>query len=215
MTDRTIVRQMLDIANGKRRTRLLEFSDIKDAAENLKDGEHVFLHGGHVANAYKYPSHATGAVVWRQGVWICAQIRKVNGSKGSTGFGRFDQWKPPEITEESEEGFYSQVGMIADEKVTDGKPDLDILWLDSEQISSIQDFSIAFCQIPLEKAEEIVGIMVAHEIQPFLAIKRSDWMAACQVIQSFSDEPFDKDASKTFQEMLRSLQVGMHTIDAM
>lgn len=88
------IRSRLAVVNGRRRIRLLDIDDIKGAAKDLLEGEHEFLHAGHVANAYKYPATATGAVVWRDAGGCWAIIREVNARKGCTGFGHRKSWKP-------------------------------------------------------------------------------------------------------------------------
>ena len=94
----TALQTALKQANGRRRTRTLTIEDITEAAELLKPGEHAFIHGGHVANAYSYAAVATGAVVWKpkgkRRVYV--ELREVNATRGSTGFGREDRWTPPE-----------------------------------------------------------------------------------------------------------------------
>ena len=84
-------------ANGRRQVRTLSIDEIVDAAKDLRPGEHTFLHGGHVANSYKYPAVATIAVVYRRkGERLSRAIISVgSATKGSTGFGRRDQWTPP------------------------------------------------------------------------------------------------------------------------
>ena len=90
------LQQALNQANGKRRTRLLDLDDVVRAASRLQPGQHVFLHGGHVANAYGYPSRATGAVVWipagKRAAF--ATIAVVNAQRGCTGFGHESNWNP-------------------------------------------------------------------------------------------------------------------------
>ena len=84
-------------ANGRRRERLLTLNEVVAASIDLRPGQHIFLHGGHVASAYRYPAVATGAVVWipRKKRLPRAIFKVVSASKGSTGFGREDQWSPP------------------------------------------------------------------------------------------------------------------------
>ena len=83
-------------ANGRRRTRLLNLDDLVTAAAGLRPGQHEFLHGGHVANAYGYPAEATGAVVWipigKRAAF--ATIEVVNAQRGCTGFGHESSWVP-------------------------------------------------------------------------------------------------------------------------
>ena len=90
------LQQALNQANGSRRTRLLDLDDIVRAASQLQPGQHVFLHGGHVANAYGYPARATGAAVWipagKRAAF--AAIKTVNAQRGCTGFGRESNWNP-------------------------------------------------------------------------------------------------------------------------
>lgn len=87
-------------ANGRRRDRLLTCRDIVLAALDLANGEHVFLHGGHVAKSYRYKAVATIAVVWRDDQGSARAIVRVgSASKGSTGFGQRRAWGPtPEDT---------------------------------------------------------------------------------------------------------------------
>jgi hypothetical protein len=94
----TKLQQALAQANGSRRTRLLGLDDIVSEAARLRPGQHIFLHGGHVANAYGYPAYATGAVVWKSPGkrHACCLVDVVPASRGSTGFGRQDSWAPPE-----------------------------------------------------------------------------------------------------------------------
>ena len=95
----TKLQQALDQVNGRRRQRLLDLSDLVEVASQLRPGQHRFLHGGHVANAYKYPAHATGAVVWiptgKRAAF--ATVKIVNASKGASGFGCSDAWDPTKI----------------------------------------------------------------------------------------------------------------------
>ena len=90
------LQQSLDQANGRRRTRLLDLDDIVWAASKLRPGQHTFLHGGHVANAYSYPACATGAVVWiptgKRAAFATIEI--VNAKRGCTGFGHESSWVP-------------------------------------------------------------------------------------------------------------------------
>jgi len=90
------LQQALNRANGRRRVRLLDLDDIVRAASQLQPGQHVFLHGGHVARAYGYPSRATGAVVWipagKRAAF--ATVAVVNAQRGCTGFGRESNWNP-------------------------------------------------------------------------------------------------------------------------
>jgi len=90
----TKLQQALSKVNGKRRERLLGLGNIVGAAAGLKPGQHVFLHGGHVANAYGYPAVATGAVVWipkgKRSALVA--VRLVNAKRGSTGFGHESNW---------------------------------------------------------------------------------------------------------------------------
>jgi len=90
------LQQALNQANGRRRTRLIDLDDIVWAASRLRPGQHVFLHGGHVANAYSYPASATGAVVWipagKRSAF--ASIKLVDAQRGCTGFGHESSWVP-------------------------------------------------------------------------------------------------------------------------
>ncbi len=90
------LQQALNRANGRRRVRLLDLDDIVRAASQLRPGQHVFLHGGHVARAYGYPARATGAVVWipdgKRAAF--ATIAAVNAQRGCTGFGHESSWEP-------------------------------------------------------------------------------------------------------------------------
>jgi len=92
----TKLQRALDQANGRRRTRLLDLDDIVSEAARLRPGQHAFLHGGHVANAYGYPAEATGAVVWipagKRAAF--AAIKTVNAQRGCTGFGHESRWSP-------------------------------------------------------------------------------------------------------------------------
>jgi len=96
MTD-TKLQQALTQANGRRRTRLIDLDDIVSTAQSLKPGEHRFIHGGHVANAYGYSAVATGAVVWipsgkRAALAI---VKPVDARRGCTGFGHESNWVAP------------------------------------------------------------------------------------------------------------------------
>ena len=95
-TAQTRFEQELNAVNGKRRERTLTAEEIREHAADIKSGEHVFLHGGHVSNSYKYQAWATGAVLFKlpRGRKVYALMEMVNAKKGSTGFGRHDQWKP-------------------------------------------------------------------------------------------------------------------------
>jgi hypothetical protein len=89
---------VLKSVNGRRRERTLGAGTIITAAADLRPGEHVFLHGGHVANNYGYRAVATGAVVFKLPRKRRARVivALVNATKGSTGFGRLDSWEPSE-----------------------------------------------------------------------------------------------------------------------
>lgn len=94
----TKLQERLDMQNGNRQCRLLSLEDIVEAAEEAKPGSPVFLHGGHVANSYRYPAEATAAVVYRHKRDRMARVQIIvaNAKKGSTGFGRRSSWTPPE-----------------------------------------------------------------------------------------------------------------------
>ena len=97
----TKLQQALSEVNGKRRERLLGLDNIVGAAAGLKPGQHIFLHGGHVANAYGYASAATGAVVWipKGKRTALVAVRLVNATRGSTGFGRESNWTAESLGE--------------------------------------------------------------------------------------------------------------------
>lgn len=88
--------EVLPEINGRRRERLLSESDIIRAGRRLQNGQYTFLHGGHVANAYKYPAYATGAAVWRHRGRCYCELKTVSATRGSTGFGQQRCYKPPE-----------------------------------------------------------------------------------------------------------------------
>jgi hypothetical protein len=92
----TKLQRKLGQINGRRRTRLLDLGDIAGTARSLKPGQHALLHGGHVANAYKYPAFATGAAVWKPVGKRTAYVivKTVSASAGHSGFGRESQWVP-------------------------------------------------------------------------------------------------------------------------
>ena len=100
----TALQQRLNTVNGRRRARTLSLADIVEAADQLKPGEHVFLHGGHVANSYRYPAVATGAVVFIPAGRVSARVllQVVSASKGATGFGRHDQWTPIGLVDDTD-----------------------------------------------------------------------------------------------------------------
>ena len=93
---KTELETILERVNGKRRERLLDHKDLMRAAAKLKPGQHVFLHGGHVANAYRFPAYATGAVVFvpkgKRTAYVFLDV--VSAKKGATGFGTEKYWKP-------------------------------------------------------------------------------------------------------------------------
>jgi len=83
------VASLLDLVNGRRRTRVVELDDVLDAISCAAHGSSIeYIHGGHVANAYKYPAVATAVLVVRQGSFVAIHIRESNARKGSTGFGK-------------------------------------------------------------------------------------------------------------------------------
>ncbi len=74
-------------ANGRRRTRTLDLADCVSCARNaLADADGTFwVHGGTVANAYKYPSSQTVCVaVVRSNGTVRVGVAVTSGSKGSS-----------------------------------------------------------------------------------------------------------------------------------
>ncbi len=89
-TTKTISADLAGI-NGRRRTRTLTDREIMQAALGVFRGDDfVFLHGGHVANAYKFRAYATAALIYRASDGtVRVVIRESSAKKGSTGFGDF------------------------------------------------------------------------------------------------------------------------------
>lgn len=90
------IENQLEVVNGQRQTRLLYLAHvrwcIRKVIESETDPAVEFIHGGHVANAYKYPAVATACLALRVGRVVAIQIKEVNARKGCTGFGSIKRY---------------------------------------------------------------------------------------------------------------------------
>ena len=78
------VQEMLNQANGRRRTRLCSEYDVRQVIKEAIREEYGYTTGGHVANAYKYPSVTTVLLAWRYDNTIRIAAAVGNGHKNSS-----------------------------------------------------------------------------------------------------------------------------------
>lgn len=86
LSEKSIEEQLAE-ANGNRRTRTLELSEVMELVEEVSDDCPFILEdAGRVANSYKYRATTTSVLLWKMGPFVMGVVREV-GAKGGTGFG--------------------------------------------------------------------------------------------------------------------------------